>query len=546
MKYLLFILAFVLSLSMVNADSHYQTEILHFNFEQIPSSIVLDVSGQENSAVHVIGDWTQITGKFGQCIDLSGTFAFDVILDQATLQELTQYAEISGSFWFRPTNTPFVGTRTYLNMFAMNSSYELYSINDANESVPYQMRLSYIDVNQTTQDIHLFNYTYENDWQFIYIDIDIATNSLKYNFNDGSLQQVFAPTQFLVENLTYQFRYGTNKNFGNAHHDDLDEIRIFNNNLSQTQILDLYYFNNVELFTEPTTPPIPDIDGVEQIDLITNLSINEGDNVNLPFDLDVTLNYLSNCDIYINNDLVYNSEEEKLIHSYNINNLPTSNNNFLAYCYRLDNTTYYYNSTNLINFNVVDIADSEIHFYFSSPTVDLTEHPLYVITPCLRKGISVPNSGISEYSMRDNNFPVYFSEVDENGHAEFNLSTDEYQFCLIHGVSQYDNDTGYSPTWKINGVQIQKDLGTYNIPSNVQQAFAIGLSNEDLYKLHNPKHWGVSWTDIIVGILAFGLGAMLITIGAMMQIKGAIIGGVVLVMLGLGYQIPNFLLGVIT
>lgn len=278
-------------------------------------------------------------------------------------------------------------------------------------------------------------------------------------------------------------------------------------------------------------------------DIIITLDPINGSNVNQPFVISGILNVTSTCDLYINNKKEY-TNENILGFSNQVSKLEKGEHEYFIACTTEGNdNNSYYEVSDIRTINVESPQDSTIQFLIQSNDFNVKEKNLFMVTPCLEEGIVIWGSGRSKYSMI-NNPDVYISPL-ENNIATFELQPGEKEFCLINGIAQYSNTSGYSSEWYINQAEKQIQVGNFNVGIEENSAYGITVSNQDIYNPYDPRAWGTSWVSIIGSLLSVIIGLGLIIGGATMKINGAVLGGVVLVLAGLGYQASNLIIGVI-
>jgi len=255
------------------------------------------------------------------------------------------------------------------------------------------------------------------------------------------------------------------------------------------------------------------------------------------------MNVLASCNLYVDN--IFTGEFNNIL-AFNSNQLLTQGlHDYFIYCFVNpdENGTVQFELTNVTQINVIEGEPAQVDFIFSSSEFIVSDFPLFMITPCVNKGIYLPlvNKPYPQIATGE----VYFAPV-VNTVSSFNLTAGEYEFCLIHGYGQYNVANGFSTEWHINQVFRQLEIGTYDIPSNVTKTFLIGLETSDLYKVSDPKWWNTSWVAIITGLIGVALGLVLIAVGVIMKLPQAIVIGGIVALISLGFQITPLILGIVT
>lgn len=521
-----------------------ELQVIHYNFEEDDgNALIIDSSGYSNHAVHIFGGWSSVAGQFGTGINMNAptTFAVDTFLK---VEEFPSDEGIwTGNFWYRP-NT-FSGVRYLMSVFGNSSIEQSFYVTYSSPNQISTLWFRYRDNASVMHDINLTSYNNTlSNWKMLTFIIDFPANEVYYSVDGSTLSQVpinssqpinYAPT-------TSPLRFGASPTFNLAQTFEgrYDEIRIFNYEISQTDILNLFYFNNITLSSPDEELVV--INGTSPLDIINTYTPSSGEEVINAVKFDVTLNYEASCDLYVDNVFIH-SVEDILAFTY-YDELSIGSHQYFLYCSFVSGDTLYYDVSNPTYFDVITGENSVIQFVFTSSEFSVSDYPLFMVTPCLNKGIYLPLVN-NPYPLIANLGGVYFAPV-SNDIATFNLTQATYDFCLIHGYGQYNVANGFSDNWHINKVFRQLEIGDFDIPSNVTKTFGIEISNSDLYYVSNPQWWGTSWTTIITGVIGFLVGLALIGVGVVMKLPQAIVIGGIVTLISLGFQLTPLLIGIVT
>lgn len=521
--------------------------ILFYEYEEGTGGIALDSSGNNNIGILDGVTYDSNAGQLKSGLYSADFSDNDVIT--ASIPELQGNDFTFSTYHFKKNHA---GDNIILDLTYDGVTYARLLYND-NGGQEY--RLSLRDDINALQEFDLDSISTGSVTDETGHDILLTINK------DTSLVQFYLDST-LIHNATYGFNLHTN--FSNLNLAKIGEgigfLDGMKGNLDDTKLYNFYVnlsqATQINNGAEPTIPeeggegnegnnetPEVVINGTQLYDII---------NAHLPFEADVqlspasfqaTLNTQASCDLYLNNNYVTTYTD--VLAFNDLIELSPGNYSYFLYCSVLDNDNILlFELSNVTNFEVQEPLPSTIRFVFSSSEFAISQQNLFMVSPCLRKGIAIPGGSVSAYSMLLNKDPVYFEPL-ESGISEFTMPSGEHEFCLIHGVGQYNVEDDFSDLWKINLVQKQTKIGNFDVPSNVTTTFGVNLDNFDIYKVQNPKAWNTSWVAIISSLIAFFIGVILLVVGIeAKEPKLSLIGGF-LVMLSLGFTLNNVLVGVL-
>lgn len=537
-KIILFMITVLMLGFAVNAHhTPYQQQIIYYDFQNNGDAFILDQSGNDNNAVHIFGDWNQISdGKWGNAIDMGGgTFSYDVTLSLQQLATFTNFESISYVYWFR-TDTSQAGDTAHGSVFGSNLEYSVLS-NHLNGTTTLSFRYPNATLGVETLEFH--NFTDGGSWNFIYYELDAQNNKFSYSFNnDTAITSYNLSNGLAVINSTYQFRTGANSLFGEQFNGDIDEWRVISNELNITQILGLYHFNTANL-NEPPEVPVLELDGVVETVIISEYSPEMDENVTNEVDFSATMLQPATCDIYINNAL--ETKAENMLQFTYDKYMYNGQHKWNLYCYVINNNTLYYDITNDIYFNVGNGEPTEVSFEIQARDYDINNESLYIVTPCMNEGYSaIGMEDYQPYRAKYNPNGIKFAPL-VNGFATLNVSSGKNEFCLFNGVVNY-NTEDYSNDYTMIKAYKQAKIGEIDIPNNVTSVYTYSTNLEDIYQFTNPKAHGSSWTAIFASLLLLAIGVGIILAGARAESPKTVIGGVICVVLALGFTLPSIAL----
>lgn len=284
---------------------------------------------------------------------------------------------------------------------------------------------------------------------------------------------------------------------------------------------------------------VPGQTAVENIFL--ELSPQNGTIQQLPVMISASLNVTSTCDLYINNQKVF-TNQNTLGFTNSVSNLDPGNHKFYVVCSTQTNEGNFFQISQTREFTI-ESEPGRLQFLYRGDNFDVNDYNLFMVTPCLNEGIVIPGSSRSKYSMI-NNPDVYFSPLN-NRLATFDLNEGEHEFCLIHGIGQYNNPGDFSTEWYINQVQKQEQIGLFNINGGETKTFGITIEKMNIYSTLDPKAWGTSWTEIILGLIAILLGIGLMVTGAILKLPMVVVVGGLISASALGFQIGGLVLALV-
>ena len=205
------------------------------------NSIIVDSSGNNNNATHSNTVWNT-TSKFGDA-----AVEFDSLNDAILMDNnLNDMARGTIMMWWRPNTGHGINRRDFVGM-RIDDNNRFYIVNRITSGDPFQfyVRESNVDVvNFQTPRPTYPGYSADN-WHHIaytWADNTTATNgSVKFYFN-GFETATYSNSSFKMINFTSALQFG-NRGVGDPDKDFdgiIDEIVVFNRNISSEEVLNIY------------------------------------------------------------------------------------------------------------------------------------------------------------------------------------------------------------------------------------------------------------------------------------------------------------------
>jgi len=507
---IIFLIIMVTSVSAVT-----QIELLRYQFEEGSGSIVLDTSGNNFHATNIGANYETTQATFGTyAIDFDGNGDYLTTISGSNIPEL-----LSISLWVDMDGNP---QTTLLNMFGNNDDFKILLDSDGASNI----ELVYNDIGAVPRTQTLSNNPFLiNTMYHIVLNFDFINQTFKVYRNgilDGNGNLNY---QISREDGSNTLRIGANKLNGNEFDGDIDEFRIFFGNLNQSQVNTLYNTNTVTLITPPTTEEPVEIIGSTPLNIINSTSPIEGGIVNNYMSYDIVLNYKSTCDLYLNNNLE-ETFTDVMAFTYEKIYSEESTQEYFVYCEFIDGNQSYFDVTPIINFDVT-LGVNNVNFvlYDEQDNLFYGEN-LYLVTPCLKEYVNIFQTALNQQTDK------YIQKI-ENGQANFNLDyTDEYEFCLIRGQINYQDDD-YSKNFDLVEVNKQLDLGNLFVKNDTYN-YIFRIADTDIYTMYEPSFWDKTWAELFNLIISLIVGAMIITLGVITKSDKVIMGGIIVLIAGMG------------
>lgn len=516
----------IMIMTLFSVSYAVDQELLRYQFEEGGGSIVLDTSGNNFHATNNNAKYQDTEVAFGTyALDFDGGSDYVTSINPSSIQE-----QISFSFWadFDTNNQDVL-----FHIYDTTDSFKL--LFDSNSAG--SINLQYLDVSniQRTHNLSSTQFALNNMYHFA-LNFDFINQSFEVYINNVLDATGNIDFQVSRESSSSLLRLGADRD-GNVEFDgDIDEFRVFNFILSDTQISSLYNTNTIDIYVAPEEEP----EYIEQLDDIINLvSLEDGDSVPALYVYEVSLLKKADCDLYIDNSLYY-AHNNSLGFSKVLlleNGLHTS----FLYCEYVLNNSLYWNLTSIIEFNITDRPPQQVTFNIIGNDFNSDDLDLWITSPCLDKGIGGEFTGkdYQPYMARYNPNGAYFSKVID-GYASFNLTPETHEFCLFHGRIIVNSD-GKTNNYDVVSHEAYINLGNIDIPNNTTSTFTIKLDEFDIYEVYNPKAWGKSWTGVIGGLMLLILGMITLFAGFRSDNGKIVFSGVILVLSALGISIGGFI-----
>lgn len=504
---------FLLCLSIMSVSAIEQSELLQYRFEENGGSIILDTSGYDNHASINGGGWS-IINKFGNY-----AFEFDGANDWIETISQRDIPETISISWWGNTNT-----NAKTTMFSIYDTSDLIEFSfDTNSFVDF----SYLDTNGSLQTIILDTNTYTVDaYYHLVLTIDSTTNTYKYYVDNqlrsnGNLTNPIS--RIAVNNV---LRVGTDSIGSNDYSGLIDEFRIFDFILSDSQVNELYSTNLITLIIDE--PVINETVGIVIINSTTPIN---NQIVTTSEKISVLLNYKSSCDLYIDNNLI-NSYSDVLGFNYELLSFLDGNYKYFVYCEYIEGTTKYFEMTEVINFEVSKPSKTIEFFIYDEEKNLANNEDLFLITPCATK------QEFGEHWIIDDGDEYYIQNL-INGMASFNLTYDgDYEFCLMKGKVNYKDDE-FSMDYDFVDVNKQTELGKLFVGTQTL-TYSLTVTDIDLFSATDPAFWGKTWSalfELIVGII---LGAFVMLLGVTFNNDKLVMVGGLIIAIGMGVSFSTF------
>lgn len=531
--FLMLVVFVVCSSSIFAQDQH---ELLRYQFEEGTGNIILDTSGNGFHGVRNGGGWTS-TEKFG-----TYAFYFDGLNDYIrTITTESTPDVMAMSMWLDVD----VGTgiEVIASIHGDSEAYEVYFDYTDNG----YLKVDYKNDSQQWSTLTLIDEAPSTGYDHYIFGINTVTDSFcawkntvnfcNTNVSDGIYQDDSLKTLTLGTDVAQVFGY---------YDGYMDEVRMFDFRPNVSQVEDLYYNNDIDLYVEPIDAPEEngDIVGTEKITIITSSSPDINSSAYSPIEFIATTNIEADCNLYVDSQEIF-SIEDTLSFS-KLENLEAGEHEYFIYCEYISvindtNSMKYYDIIDPIAFNVTEPINGLILFSIQGSDFDVRDENLYLATPCMKQGVHIPLVN-KKYSHLANPDGVYFQKL-TNGQAIFDLTGETHEFCLINGYIEYDKND-YTTNYNPNTVYTQLEIGDFNALNNLTSSYNIVVENFDVYDKTNPKAWGTSWVSIIGSVIAVVVGLILIIGGATAGMPQAVVMGALMVLIALGFQVSNIILGV--
>jgi len=497
-------------------SSYAQSPILIWEFEEGTGNIAFDSSNNNHLGLLSGGaNFESSNTAYGN---------FDVDFDNNNDYITTTIYEpikrnLSLSIWIRPDTTQ---EDSIINIYGENYNMYFQFLVDSDNG-----RSFYFNNNGGGQTISLnTNSISTQNYAHFVLNIDFINEQLSY-YENGIFINNFPISNINYNDENYYIRLGTNDNNGEDFDGDIDAFKMFDFLVNQTQVNELYNSNTITYFNE-IEPEIP----VIEKNIINTMSPFDGGNYTNPINFQINLNEKSTCDLYIDNNKIKTFEDTNAFIYDEV--LTFEEHSYFIYCEHNNINVTNYELSEIINFNVIKGSPSQINFIISGLDFNVDDENLYLVTPCLKRVMSVGGIGKGIDKELNKGSSHYFQAL-QKGVASFTLSENTHEFCLINGYVEY-SENGFTQDFNINEVVGVVELGEFNLPSNVTQSYSIETELIDIYDTINPKAWGKTWASIIGGIVLLILGVVVLIAGMMSGNGKIVIGGVLLCLSAVGVE----------
>lgn len=508
-----------------------QTQMLRYQFEEGVGSIVFDTSGNGNDGIVNGASWSG-TARWG-----TYSLSYDGNNDYVTRGTgCIQPSEITFSFWFNRNGL--AGQQSLFQSIMSVSALEtLQFYYDSVTLGTDHTYFDYKDVSGTIQTLNLeTNELNTGQWYHALVSINKTGGTLTY-YRDNILINSFTGLTFYNSTESCSLRLGSNFATTQDYSGLMDEFRIFNFIANETQRSSLFLSNDIALVTDPT-PLTSEVTNFVEYSIINYTTPVGNETLNNLMKFTGKMNDVpATCELYLDNSL-FQTFYNTLAYSYEYRFDGSGTHQYFLYCYfDSNNDTRYYELSPSISFTVSYMPQTiEFYLYDQQDNLYFGEN-LYLVTPCLKE-----YAGYYQQYM-NSRYSYYFQKVD-NGYATFNLPyTSEYDFCLVRGQINVDEDN-FTKSFDLVKVNKQVDLGTLMVKNDTYQ-YAFRLTNEDLYNIYEPSFWQKTWAELFNVVLALVVGGIIIILGLIMKSEKIIIAGVFIILAGMGVSTFNIIGGVL-
>lgn len=518
-KSFMFMMIFLI-IGTVSVFGQSQHQILRYQFEEGSGNIIIDSSGNNNNGIQNSCSWStnRPFGAYSLNFDGSNDYV-------SVLQSTDTPTWFFTSFWLDAD----VGAveETIFNVKGTIENYKVYI--DYADGTDY-IKLDYIDGLQTLRTIDLTSEPTIVGWNHYVVGINDADDIICFWKNAVQTCLENATGGIYTDEDTKQLLIG--RDFDGIYNDldaNVDEFRVFDFMLNESQISDLYNNNHINLveIEEPEEEQ-----ETQYGDLIVDFTPKTNDTITIFDNFQVNTNILTDCTLYINNNEIEISTN-KISHIVNYPELEFGENSFFWYCEHVsENNTKTFDILKTQFINVSEGSPQDVSFRLIGNDFNVNDFDLWITTPCLNAGAH--GVGMLPFRPEYNLDGAIFKKV-ENGIVNFNLTPEKYEFCLYNArfiISGEGKTTNYDIVEHYGDLE----LGTLDIPNNVTTSFNVALDVFDVYDKQDPKAWGQTWTTIIGGLILLVLGTIVLISGIATNNGKITFAGAFLVMSALGIE----------
>lgn len=513
---------------LIGANASVTDELLNWQFETGSGSIAFDSSGNDNNGAIQGATWTTSPAKWGAyAIDFDGSGDY---VSGLSTEETPN--EITISAWVYSTDS---------------GNWQIFEIKDTTETIGVRydnglnnLNLKYVNnaLADSTMTLENFNFL-QNQWYHLVFSINNSDDTISYWRNNVKILDKVNITGGINKDSTLKtLRIAGNQEGTSYLNGVMDSFRVMEGVINDSQVSDLYMINDIyipEPIVEDNTTQATD---TQQTDFIVDYNPKQGDNLTQKIDFNALLNHTATCEVYIDNKLSYT---EKDIQAFSFTKLFSDFNEheYFTYCYYYFNDTKYYDMTPYISFTPKPFDPFDVTFYIQGVDFDVNNVSLYVVSPCMERGVSAIGTDIQPYRAVYNPDGIRFAKV-LDGVAIMNVTKEVNEYCLFNGRVNV-NGEGKTNDYDIVDAYKQVNLGEIKTPNNVtNNSYTISLEQFDIYNVANPKAWGLSWSAVIGGLILLILGVAILFVGVHLQNGKIVIGGVILCLSAFGISFTGF------
>lgn len=483
-----------------------QNNLLEYKFEEGGGSVILDTSGNDNHGTITGTTWSELK-KFGlYAMEFDGSNDFVQTITGETIPD-----EISFSFWVNS------GTNAEMTVFSIFDTTDLIEFKfDTNSQISFD----YIDTSSLLQTVVLDSNTYTTDnYYHIVLNLDNINNQYSFYLDNALLSSGNLSSPINRQSLNDVLIIGTDSIGGNDFDGLVDEFKIFDFIVSESQVSELYS-NNVITYIIPVIEP----DGTNKTTIINYATPDNETLTKNAVEFNLNLIQSASCEFYLDNNLIYTFND---IVSVNfIESLENGEHKYFYYCSYLD-------ENNILNYEMSKIYDievtqppTEITFQIIGNDFNVNDEELYIQTPCAVEGYSAIGYTVG-YQPKYNPRGINWVKV-ENGLANFNITATTHDFCLFNG-RVIINEEGQTINYNVQEKEGFLELGNFTIPSSEYQVYVLNVDLFEIYDKFNPEAYGKDWSSLAGAFIMFLLGGGLTFAGVRTESKVlTLIGGTLL------------------
>ena len=504
-----------------------QNVLLYWDFEEGNGDIVYDRSGFMNNGFMFGGTTFSGNSVFGDFSALmQGSNDYIDSLTSAPQPEV-----LTVSFW------------AYTDSFTSNDYWMEFDGSTGQFEIEYTNSNTAINLGYLTDtDVETLQILDDSGisldtWEHYIVSVNANDDTVSFWRNGVNVVDDLAITggyQLTPENK--RLRIGANHLLQDDWDGQIDDLRIMDFKVNDTQVQELYLTNSITLFKNPITDPTNQTIATDIFEVVTPL---EGANFSNPAIFEMNLNREAQCDLYIDSQL-----EEKFIESVAFTyqkQLTIGEHEYFIYCSYIEGETEFFEITNVTSFTINPNEATVATFNIVGTDFDVNGVDLWVTSPCLEEGFSAIGTEYGKYRPQYNPNGAYFSPV-VNGVATINVSSGINEFCL-HNGRIIVNGEGKTTNYDVVNALGVVELGDVDIPRE-NAIFTVNIDQFQIYEVYDPKAYGKTWSGLMGGFILVLFGGLICLAGVRSNNGKIVVAGALIFMAGFGIGV-NGLLGIL-